>query len=38
MLDKDAAAQLEGALVTGDALNTQKKRLSSSPATAATTC
>jgi hypothetical protein len=38
LLDKDAAAQLAGALVTGDALNAQKKRRSSSPATAATTC
>ena len=38
LLDKDAAAQLEGALVTGDALNAQKKRHSSSSATAATTC
>lgn len=26
LLDKDAASQLEGALVTGDALNAQKKR------------
>jgi hypothetical protein len=26
LLDKDAADQLQGALVTGDALNTQKKR------------
>ena len=38
LLDKDAATQLEGALVTGDALNAQKKRHSSSSATAATTC
>lgn len=38
LLDKDAAAQLEGALVTGDALNTQKKRRSSSPVTVETTC
>lgn len=37
LLDKDAAGQLQGALVTGDALNTQKKRPSSSPATAAIT-
>jgi hypothetical protein len=38
LLDEDAAAQLEGALVTGDALNTQKKRHLLSSATAATTC
>jgi hypothetical protein len=37
LLDKDAASQLEGALVTSDALNAQKKRHSSSPVTAATT-
>ena len=35
---KDAASQLEGALVTGDALHAQKKRQFLSPATAATTC
>jgi hypothetical protein len=33
-----AADQLQGALVTGDALNTQKKRRLLSSATAATTC
>lgn len=37
LLDKDAASQLEGALVTGDALHAQKKRQFLSPATAATT-
>ena len=38
LLDEDAAAQLVGALVTGDALHCQKKRRWSSPATAAITC
>jgi hypothetical protein len=38
LLDKDAASQLPGALVTGDALHTQKKRRSSSSVMAATTC
>lgn len=38
LLEKNAASQLEGALVTGDALHTQKKRRSSSRATAETTC
>jgi hypothetical protein len=38
LLDKDAADQLQGALVTGDALNTQKKRHLLSSATAVTTC
>lgn len=38
LLDKDAGDQLVGALVTGDALNAQKKRLSSSLATEQTTC
>jgi hypothetical protein len=36
LLDKDAAARLEGALVTGDALDARKKRHASSPAMAAT--
>ena len=38
LLDKDAAGQLAGALVTGDALHTQKKRRPSSSVMAATTC
>jgi len=37
LLDKDAASQLAGALVTGDALNAQKKRRSLSPPTAVIT-
>jgi len=37
LLDQDAASQLSGALITGDALNTQKKQHSSSPPMAATT-
>jgi hypothetical protein len=38
LLEKDVAGQLHGALVTGDALHGQKKRLSLSRATAGTTC
>ena len=38
LFDTDAADQLQGALVTGDALNTQKKRHLLSSATAVTTC
>jgi DDE_Tnp_1-associated/Druantia protein DruA len=38
LLDKDAASQLEGALVTGDALNAQKKRRSLSRAMEGTSC
>lgn len=38
LLDHNAASQLAGALVTGDALHTQKKRRSSSRATGETTC
>jgi hypothetical protein len=38
LLEKTAASQLAGALVTGDALHTQKKRRSLSRATAGTTC
>ncbi len=38
LLEKDVADQLAGALVTGDALNAQKKRRSSSSATGQTTC
>jgi len=38
LLDKNAASQLDGALVTADALHTQKKRRSSSRVTEETTC
>lgn len=38
LLDKDVADQLVGSLVTGDALNTQKKRHPSSRAMVETTC
>jgi len=38
LLEKNAASQRDGALVTGDALHTQKKRRSLSRATEGTTC
>ncbi len=38
LLDNNAGSQLDGALVTADALHTQKKRRSSSGVTEETTC